>query len=192
MKNNRNLTGRDIARHIRPELLKFGLISAAGPEMAQARALAAQLIGPAIVSTETLDRVQAYTEAAVWTAHEDGALIGVLAFVLLNRAGAEAVLRGEFDAVDPAIGHMASPDQVVRATYGWGICATGKEAARRLVGGSFAIMPWFDHLPRYARPTTEAGHRLMRERMGYADLPGSDGLVWAPPLARPHTVAAAA
>jgi len=115
----------------------------------------------------------------------------VLAFVLLNGAGAEAVAGGAFDTADPAAEHMASPDEVVRASYGWGICATTKEAARRVVGGSFAITPLFEHLPRYARPTTEAGHRLMRERMGYVDLPGSSGLVWLPPFAHPQTAVAA-
>jgi hypothetical protein len=40
----------------------------------------------------------------------------------------------------------------------------------------------FGPLPKFARPTTEAGHRLMRERLGFEDLPGSDGLVWQAPV----------
>jgi hypothetical protein len=191
VKDNHNLTGREVSRHVRLELLKFGVVSAAGPEMSRARELAALLIGAAIVSTEALDRVQATTECAVFIAHEDGQLTGVLAFILLNAQGADAVLRGAFDAADPVLEHLASPDEIVCAVYGWGICATAKPTARRLVEGSEAIKPLLDHVAHYARPTTEAGRRLMCERLGFVDLPGSQGLVWLP-AAEQHKPAVAA
>jgi hypothetical protein len=185
-----NLTVRGISRHIHSELLKFGVVAASGPEMGAARELAAQMIGGTIVSTEALDKVQAYSGCSVWVAHEEGELTGVLAFILLSKAGKEAVLRGEFDATNPDLAHVAAPHETYHASYGWGVCATNKATARRVVGGSAAVKPMLDHIARYARPVTEAGRKMMAESLGYIDLPDCPGLVWLPPVATAAKVAA--
>jgi hypothetical protein len=171
-------------------LLEFGVVAASGPEMSEARALAARMIGDGIVSAEALDRVQAHSGCAVFVAHEAGELTGVLAFLLLNAAGKAAVLRGDFDATDPDLAHVAGPDEVYCAAYGWGVCATSKDTARRILTGSAATKHLTDHVPCYARPVTEAGERLMRERLGYVDLPECPGMVWLPPVAAGGQVAA--
>lgn len=189
MNDHDKLTVRGISRHIHSELRKFGVVAASGPEMSEARELAAQMIGGAIVSTEALDRVQAYSGCSVWVAHEDGKLTGVLAFILLSRAGADAVLRGEFDATNPDLAHVAAPHESYHASYGWGVCANSKATARRVVGGSAAVKPMLDHIPRYARPVTEAGRKMMAESLGYVDLPECPGLVWLPPIAAAQVAA---
>jgi hypothetical protein len=183
MRDPHSLTVRGISRHIRLGLLKFGVVAAHGPEMREARELAARMIGGTIVSAEALDRVQAHSGCAVFVAHEAGELTGVLAFILLNAAGKAAVLRGEFDGANPDLAHVAAPDEVFCAVYGWGVCAATKETARRVVTASVETKPLSDHVPRYARPVTEAGARLMRDRLGYVDLPECPGLVWLPPVA---------
>ena len=111
-------------------------------------------------------------------------MTGVLAFVLLNVSGLRAVLTGSFNALAPAAEHVAGPGNPACAFYGWGVAATTKLSARRVIDGAKAVMAGAcGHLPKFARPTTEAGHRLMRERLGFEDLPGSfDGLVWQPPM----------
>jgi hypothetical protein len=123
-------------------------------------------------------------ESALFVAREDGELTGVLAFVLLNVSGLRAVLTGAFDALAPAAEHVAGPGAPACAFYGWGVAATTKPSARRVIDGARAVMGGAcGHLPKFARPTTQAGHRLMRERLGFEDLPGSfDGLVWRPPM----------
>lgn len=191
MKLLKKVTGRELSRHIRPIFLRFGLVPAEGPDMAEGRSLAAQLIGGEIVSPATLERVQAYTGCAVFVAHEEGALTGVLAWVYLNQAGEQAVHRGEFDVFDPAEAHMASPDEVVCGVYGWGIAASTKATAKRLGAASEAGEPLASHVPRFARAVTDAGRRFLCDRFGYAELPGSDGLVWMPPLARAEPAEAA-
>jgi hypothetical protein len=174
-----------LATRLAQELASFD-VSPAGPgEISAARAFAAQLIGEGIVTQDDLERVHHLSGgAALYVAREDGALTGVLAFVLLNAAGLRAVETDTFNALAPAERHVAGPGETARAFYGWGVAATTKPSARRVIDGARAIMTGaVGHLPKFARPTTEAGHRLMRERLGFVDLPGcTSGLVWQPAL----------
>jgi len=175
----------EFAAKLRRELASFGVRPAGPYEVAAARSLAADLIGEEIVSADVLDRVQRQTAGvSVFVTEEEDALCGVLAFVLLNAAGLLAVVDGAFDAQAPAPAHLAGPGESACAFYGWGVAATTKASARRVVGAAQAVMAGaIGPLPKFARPTTEAGHRLMRERLAFIDLPGSaDGLVWRPPL----------
>ena len=181
MRDNNNLTARDLAHHIRSEARHFGMVLADGPGMAEARELASQLIGGEVVSTDTLDRVQSYTGCAVLVAREAGEVAGVLAFVLLNAAGARAARAGRFDVFNPATNHMASPDEIVCATYGWGVAASDKPTAKRIGAASEVVNRLMDGVPRYARAVTDAGRRFLCDRFGFRELPGSDGLVWLPP-----------
>jgi hypothetical protein len=175
----------EFSARLRRELAPYGVRPAGPYEVAAARSLAADLIGEAIVSADVLDRVQRQTAGtSLFVTEEEGALCGVLAFVLLNAAGLSAVAGGTFDAVTPAPAHLAGPGESACAFYGWGVAATTKTSARRVVDAARAVMSGtFGPLPKFARPTTEAGHRLMRERLAFVDLPGShDGLVWQAPL----------
>jgi hypothetical protein len=174
-----------LTARLRRELAAFDVRPADSADIAQARQFAAQLIGEGIVKADDLERVHRLTDqSALFVAREDGELTGVLAFVLLNVSGLRAALTGAFDALAPAAEHVAGPGQPACAFYGWGVAATTKPSARRVIDGARAIMAGsVGHLPKFARPTTEAGHRLMRERLGFEDLPGSfDGLVWQPPM----------
>ena len=172
-----------LAERIADDLAAFGLRAARAHEVAPAHALARALIGEGIVAAEDLGRVHARTGAGLFVALEDGALTGVLAFVLLNAAGHAAVLTETFDALSPAEAHIAGRDQPASGFYGWGVAATTRTSAHQLIEGSRAMgRSSVGHLPYYARPTTPKGERLMRERLGFIDVPGStSGLVWAPP-----------
>jgi len=175
----------EFSARLRRELAPFEVRPAGPYEVAAARNLCAELIGDGIVSADDLDRVQRQTAgASLFVTEEEGALCGVLAFVLLNAAGLDAVSNGAFDAVSPAAGHLAGPGESACAFYGWGVAATSKTSARRVIDAARAVMAGtFGPLPKFARPTTEAGHRLMRERLSFVDLPGSeDGLVWQAPI----------
>ena len=165
------------------DLAAFDVRPAKPHEVDAAHALARALIGERIVSAGDLARVHARTGGALFLTFEDGVLTGVLAFVLLNAAGHAAVLAESFDAVRPADAHIARAGEEAAAFYGWGVAATTRESAQRLIDGSQAMgQGSVSHLPYYARPTTPKGERLMRERLGFRDVPGStSGLVWAPP-----------
>src|SRR5689334_6599446 len=97
------LRAPDLATRVINDLAAFGLRAACEDEAADARRLAAQLIGEGIVTARDLARVHRLNGgAALFLAHEDGALTGVLAFVLLNARGHRAVLDDAFDACAPA------------------------------------------------------------------------------------------
>jgi hypothetical protein len=172
-----------LAQRIAMDLATFDVRPAGTHEVTPAHALARALIGDGIVAPDDLARVHARTGAGLFVAYEGDALTGVLAFVLLNAAGHAAVLTEAFDALSPANAHIAGPEQPASAFYGWGVAATTRESAQRLIEGSRALgRGSVSHLPYYARPTTPKGERLMRERLGFMDVPGStSGLVWAPP-----------
>ncbi|WP_374570002.1 hypothetical protein [Phenylobacterium sp.] len=172
-----------VVSRIRRELAAYDLIPATARDIAEARDFAADLIGPAIVSAEALQRVHERSGAGLFLAREEGTLTGVLAFVLLNRAGLDAVWAETFEAVDPAASHVNAAGEDPAALYGWGVAATTKPSAARLIEGARAM--WAGAvmgLPYFARPTTPKGERLMRERLNFEDCPGSTtGLVWLPP-----------
>lgn len=163
-------------------LAAFGLEPARPDEIGAARTLAADLIGGGVVSEADFARVHRRSRMALFLAREAGRLTGILAFVPLTAAGARAAREDRFDAGAPADAHVARPGEEVCALYGWGVAAITKDSARRLIEGSRALGRGPSaHLATYARPTTEAGHRLMRERLEFTDVPGSrTGLVWAP------------
>jgi len=169
---------------IREDLAAFGLVPAGDYDIAEARTFAAELIGPNIVTAEALQRVHNRSGAGLFLAREEGRLTGVLAFVLLNAAGLAAVWDQTFNAVDPDPAHVSKAGQDPVALYGWGVAATTKPSAIRLIDGARSMgANVVAGLPYFARPTTEAGHRLMRERLNFVDCPGSTtGLVWLPPV----------
>lgn len=185
MRQNPSVHSATLSHRLARDLARFDVRPAEPARIAEARAFAAQLIGAGIVTASDLERVHALSGgAALYTTEEDGQLSGVLAFVLLNAQGLAAVHAGDFDALSPDEGHVAGPGQTPRAFYGWGVAATTKASARRVVDAARAVMAGaVGHLPKFARPTTEAGHRLMRERLGFVDLPGcGSGLVWKAPV----------
>jgi len=186
MRQNPSVHSATLSRRLARDLAPFDVRPAEPERITEARAFAAQLIGEGIVTAGDLERIHMLSgEAALFTTAEGGQLTGILAFVLLNAAGLAAVRTGAFNALSPADAHVAGPGEPARAFYGWGVAATTKPSARRLIDGARAIMAGaVGHLPKFARPTTEAGHRLMRERLGFVDLPGCrDGLVWQAPFA---------
>lgn len=172
-----------IVSAIRKDLAAFDLVPAVAADIAEARTFAAKLIGPNIVAAAALQRVHERSGAGLFLAREEGRLTGVLAFVLLNPAGLAAVWDQSFNAVDPEPAHVVAAGQEPVAVYGWGVAATTKPSAVRLIDGARAMgADAAAGLPYFARPTTEAGHRLMRERLNFVDCPGSTtGLVWLPP-----------
>jgi hypothetical protein len=185
MKTSPGIHACDIAENLIQDLERFGVRPAKSSEVTRAREFAAQLIGDGIVKGADLERVHTLSGGScLFLTNEGEELTGVLAFVLLSARGLQALHSGAFNALAPQSDHVAGPGSKACAFYGWGVAATTKPSARRVVEGAREIMAGaVGHLPKYARPTTEAGHRLMRERLGFVDLPGSrDGLVWQPPL----------
>ncbi len=159
---------------IRAELALLDIYPASRTEVVEARHFAARLIGGTIVTPEGLQRVHEHSGAGLFVYHDDEELTGVLALVMLNAAGHDAIRGEAFDALDPDLAHVAREGEDPAALYGWGIAATRKMTARRLVDGLSAIANGpVGHLPYYSRAATPQGERLLIERIGFRPYPGS-------------------
>lgn len=159
---------------VRAELALLDIHPARPQEVAEARRFAAALIGGAIVSPAGLQRVHEYSGAGLFLHRDEDELTGILALVMLSAAGHDAIRRETFDALDPDLAHVAAVGEDPAALYGWGIAATRKMAARRLVDGLSAIANGpVGHLPYYSRAATPQGERLLIERIGFRPYPGS-------------------
>jgi hypothetical protein len=165
------------------ELAQFEVYAAAADEIDAVQSFAAGLIGPQIVQPQALRRVQQHTGGALFITRQGDRLTGAMAFVLLSKEGAEAVRGDGFDAVDPALSHLAGRRETAHAVYGWGIATTDKESTKRLLQGYDRVRTGVAaHLAWFARAVTPAGERLMMERLKYEPYPGSTtGLIWRQP-----------
>ena len=159
---------------IRSQLSLLDIHPASALEVAEARQFAARLIGGDIVSPEGLQMVHERSGAGLFVYRDDEELTGVLAIILLSDAGLRAMCDETFDALSPDPLHVARADEEPAGLYGWGIAATRKMTARRLVDGLSAIANnAVGHLPYFARAATPQGERLLIERLGFRPYPGS-------------------
>jgi len=164
-------------------LAEFDISPARVREVAEARALAVRLIGGDMATTETIARVHQRTGAGLFIIRENGALAGLLAFLLLSERGRTALLKGALDTLAPAPDHLIEPGEEAAGVYSWAIAAANHGVAQSLVRGHermrHVAVP---HLPFYLRPVTPQGRRLAVVRLGFKPLPGRrNGLFWSEP-----------
>jgi hypothetical protein len=111
----------------------------------------------------------------------DGALTGMLAIARLTDKGHEALLTGCFNPLEPSARHYAGPGDLVSAVYALGIAARSHEAARATVTAVTRLRETvMAELPFFARAATDAGRRVLTERLHCSETTG--GLLWSPPL----------
>jgi hypothetical protein len=178
---------------IRAAFEAFGVEPADVGDIAAAREFALELIGGRMASTETITSVHERTGAGLFLVRDGGAIHGLLAFIMLNREGAEAAVCDDFDSLTPRPEYVCPADEEPAAIYSWAIAAADKDAATRLIRGHERLRHVaVAHLPFYCRLATAEGRRLAIVRMGFKPLPGSDsGLFWSEPKAESLVEAAA-
>ncbi len=184
-------SGSALAMHA--AFAEFGVETAMLEDVPAAHALAIRLIGGQMATPQTITRVHRETGAGLFLVRDGRRLKGLLAFVLLNQAGAEAAVRDDFNALTPKMAYLARGGREPEAIYSWAIAAEDKDAAQRLIQGHERLRHvGVAHLPFYCRLATEQGRRLGIVRMGFQPLPGSkSGLFWSPPKAHSLVEAAA-
>jgi len=163
-------------------------------DIIEAHDFAEALIGGKIASPEALWRVHRRSGAGVYlNRDDDDRLVGVVANVLLSKAGLEAVWDESFDAVEPATRHVARESEEPAAVYAWGIAASNHASAMVMYAGlGGMVMGAIPHLTFFGRVATEAGRKLAIERIGFRPVPGSTtGLLWIEPFAQRAPAAAA-
>ena len=204
MKPLRDRNGTDSANPTAPERSKtvqamreafaeFDVRPARSTEIDAARQFALELIGGRMASTETIASVHSRTGVGLFLVPEGEGIRGLLAFILLNRAGADAAVCDDFDSLAPRPEYVCASDEEPVAIYSWAIAAADKDAATRLIRGHERLRHVAAaHLPFYCRLATENGRRLGIVRMGFKPLPGSQsGLFWSEPRAESLVEAAA-
>jgi hypothetical protein len=177
---------------IRAAFAATGVSTAKLDEIAEAQEFAARLIGGKVASSATLTRVQTRTGICVFVYREGGVMTAMVAYVLFSERGLRALFADRFNAYEPASSHLTRQGEEPAGVYGWGVAATNHPAARQVVAG-YELMRQkaAPHLPFFGRPVTEAGRRLMFERLHYKPVPGSTtGVVWLEPFAGSRAAAA--
>ena len=169
---------------IRAAFTGLEILPAEPRELVEAHAFAARLIGGKIASAHALGRVHVRTGSGLFVYRENGELTGVVALVLLSERGLKAVCADDFDALEPAVGHVARRDHEPAGVYAWGIAASNHPAAKRMMDAlGIMVRDSIPHLAFFGRVATEAGRRLVVERIGFKPVPGSTSdLLWIEPL----------
>jgi hypothetical protein len=117
-------------------------------------------------SSGVVRRVQEANPKSILVIEDRNGVSGVIALLLFNTRGLEALLAGELCFANPDPSQLAAPNDPLAAIYVWILCARGKAAAA--VG---EVMQWAQRDGRenaniYARPTTPQGERFM-SRCGF-------------------------
>jgi hypothetical protein len=164
---------------LRDGLTPLGFAEAGVNELGAIRALAAGLISPHVAGEAALHALHSRTGYGFYVLREEGWITGLIALVLLNEAGLAAVRSETFNALDPSLEHAVARNEEPAAVYGWGIAGATREAAKVIVEGSWAVLAALPEQPFFVRAATEAGRRLLTEKMSFVPYPGSTtGLLW--------------
>jgi hypothetical protein len=164
-----------------------GLSPASGRDLAAARRLAAARIGVALSPLANLRALLELCPGAILTFREAGRVDGVLGVLPLTAKGEAALLCGALDFAAPLDPFVAPRFVEASSLYAMGIASRTPEAARAVVSGVVRLREACAAVPFYARPVTEAGRRVLVERLGCA--PAKGGELYLSP-ARPLRTAA--
>lgn len=162
---------------------EFGFELLTGPAIAEARALAASLLGEGIASVDCYRMVQEIVGTGVFGLRESGGpLVGLSASFPLSQAGLDAIRSNTFDGVDLDCATLSRPGQTPAAYYGWGFAGATRAAASTVLRLSRAIhRRLFWGTPTYTRAVTAEGMRACLG-IGFSPAPGDDlTLLWIPP-----------
>jgi hypothetical protein len=147
-------------------------------DYADVHALAVAELGPGLASLEEIKRVDALTNAAIWTVKRHGAVTGFLAPLALTKVGRDALIDDTFDAAHIRQEWVARMGEPLAGWYCW--CYAGKDQVTRgalVLGLRTLIDRHFPDLPFFGRDSTEAGAKIMRH-LGFAPFDGTPHLFW--------------
>ena len=140
--------------------------------------LAVAELGSGLASLEEIKRVDALTDAAIWTVKRHGVVTGFLAPLALTKLGRDALIENTFDAAHIEQSWVARMGEPLAGFYCW--CYAGKDQVTRgalVLGLRTLIDRHFPDLPFFGRDSTEQGARIMRH-LGFAPFDGTPHLFW--------------
>lgn len=159
---------------------EFGMVEPSLSDLIEAHKTAAALIDENIAAPEDYVRCKEKSGVCALVFKEDGKITGMIALLMLNEIGVEAVVSGDFDARNPDSSHLCNEGEPVFSGYGWGVTATTKNGARAsLACADKLYRTLFNEVPCFARAVTADGVRVMTTSLGHTPVPWEDdGLVW--------------
>ena len=162
---------------------ELGFVLPTEEEVEISREIAARMIHPNIAQAEQFMRVERHSGVGMLVYKEQGHVTGMMAMIMLNRHGHDAIRQGTFDPIEPDLDHLCKSNDPLVAGYGWGFAATTKLSGRSVVGAFDHVRrKLFSTIPIYTRAATEDGERIVKGFLGYEDVPWEDdsGLIWLP------------
>ncbi len=117
----------------------------------------------------------AYSFWGVYPTESGSPLLAYYGFLLLNTIGAQALIDGRLDPLDPDRAYLASTDERPEAIYIWLVVAPGL-SSRATPMVTISLGKICRGVPLYARAGTQAGLNLMRRQGFRAVNPENDGL----------------
>lgn len=118
-------------------------------------------------ANEVIHRVARNNPDTLWAiarrdryAAGEAAAEGYVAFLMLNEAGADALLGGELDATDPPLHFLTRQHEKPAAIYFWGVYAPGMIAGGVPLAFEKTWTPLYRDAPIFTRPVTIEGLRL--------------------------------
>ena len=120
--------------------------------------------------------------------YQGGRLVGLYAMLFLDRSGHETLVNGQFDGSKPDLKLLAHPTDRPSAIYTWFVACPGRPVAGFGNVAEFLRGARFSRADLYARPASDAGHRLMLG-IGYRPVTSDpNGLHRYVRLANRHTI----
>ncbi len=164
----------------------YGVTPLSGARLAEGRAMAASLISPDVVSTETAQGIFDHcgmglfgvTEAALQKeAASDGdesPLVGIFGMLPVNQLGYDAIYNDTFIGTAPSKEHLCSHTQEPVAIFGWGIASYRRSGAYLFVHLGAMINEYVvPDLRWFTKAATNLGEKLIVKKLQYAPVPGS-------------------
>jgi predicted GNAT family N-acyltransferase len=125
-------------------------------------------------SNEVVKRIARYNPDAIWgIARRDRYLAGntaaegYLAFLMLNDEGAERLMSGRLEAIDPPQELLSRQHEKPAAIYVWGVYARGAVAGGVPLALEKTWTPLYRDAPLLARAATAEGDRML-ETLGFS------------------------
>ena len=139
-------------------------------------ALAGRLIPPLAAAAPAIHRVHRRNPNSIWAARREGTAVGVVALLILNQAGLDALNSGSLDTTEPSVEWLASAEESAEAIYFWAVATPGFAVESLRSISRWLTAPRYALADLYTRTTTPSGTRLT-VNLGFKMIPEL-GLYW--------------
>jgi hypothetical protein len=162
---------------------RFGLEPQQPALEAEGSALVTSRVGPGGATAQTAHAINEKAGGCIFVSHNLERVTALYAIIPVTSQGLAALAWDSFSGVEPPLRYVAAPGDKLAAVYGWVFVGSTVRSMASVVGAAKALRDDYAQVPFYARAATEAGHRVLTQRLGYLPATASrTGLLCSPPL----------